>query len=138
MDFERRFVRHESSPVVIGVDFGKMADPTAICVAEVLKVPRPGLKPEYRFEVRHMERMLLSTNYLEVGQRVAEVVDSLNGRQPFQGVPYRPCSQSGGAGADASAAHPSRAPPIRVSSMGLCGDCLGPPRAPARAHATAW
>jgi hypothetical protein len=76
-DFNRTFVRHESRPVVIGVDFGKMADPTAICVVEAFKVPRPGLKPEYRFEVRHMERMPLSTNYLEVGKRVAEVVRNL-------------------------------------------------------------
>lgn len=72
--FASDFVPHTSPPITIGVDFGKQSDPTAVCVVEALKVDRPGLKPEWRFEVRHMERLPIGTNYLAVGSRVAEVV----------------------------------------------------------------
>lgn len=78
--FGRDVPRHASPPIVIGVDFGKQSDPTAICVVEALKVDRPPLRPEWHFEVRHMERLPLGTNYLAVGQRVAEVVRNIEAR----------------------------------------------------------
>ncbi|MGI8405476.1 MAG: hypothetical protein ACR2OE_12060 [Thermomicrobiales bacterium] len=74
------FVRYSSPPIVIGVDFGKQRDPTAIVVTEAIKVDRPGLRPEWRFEVRSMERVALNTDYLAVGRRIAEVVRNIEAR----------------------------------------------------------
>ena len=73
-------IQKKSPPIIIGVDFGKQADPTAIVAVEVLEVDRPGLRPEHTFEVRHMERLPIGTNYLAVGQRVAEVVRNVEAR----------------------------------------------------------
>lgn len=72
--------RRSSPPIIIGVDFGKQRDPTAIVVVEGIKVDRPGLRPAWRFEVRHMQRLVLGTDYLAVGRRIAEVVRNIEAR----------------------------------------------------------
>jgi hypothetical protein len=72
--------RHTSPPVIVGVDFGKQSDPTAVTVAEARKFDRPSLKPEWHFEIRHMERLPTGTNYLAVGQRVADIVRGIEAR----------------------------------------------------------
>lgn len=71
---------NSSPPIIIGVDFGKQVDSTAIVVTEAIKVDRPGLRPEYRFEARHLERLPLGTGYLDVGKRVAAVVLGIQAR----------------------------------------------------------
>jgi len=72
--------RRSSPPIIIGVDFGKQRDPTAVVVVEGIKVDRPGLRPEWLFETRHLERLALGTDYLAVGRRIAEVVRNIEAR----------------------------------------------------------
>lgn len=81
--------RRTSAPIIIGVDFGKLHDPTAIVVTEAIKVDRPGMKPEHRFEVRHMERLPIGTLYPAVGARIAEIVRNLETR-PVPDMMYPP------------------------------------------------
>ncbi len=72
--------RHISSPVFIGVDIGQKVDPTTIVVAEAFKNERPGRRAEYRYEVRHMERLPIGTSYPDVGKRIAEVTKGITDR----------------------------------------------------------
>jgi hypothetical protein len=74
------FARQVSPPIVVGVDIGQRVDPTTIVVVEAFKIERPGLRPEYRFEARHMERLAIGTPYPAVGMRIAEVVTTLEDR----------------------------------------------------------
>ena len=79
---------------IVGVDLGQQRDPTAICVVERGYVPagklynasywvkgrelygaREPLKLEYH--VRHLERPALGTSYVEVVERVVELLKSL-------------------------------------------------------------
>src|SRR5437764_163730 len=70
------------SAFYLGVDLGQAQDPTAIAVVE--RVDRCGdfdhvhwvhkLKREYH--LRHLERVPLGTNYLDVVERVKEVWDA--------------------------------------------------------------
>ncbi len=80
LGFVSDFVRYSSPPIIIGVDFGKQRDPTAIVVVEGIKVDRPGLRPEWLFETRHLERLALGTDYRAVGRRIAEVVRNIEAR----------------------------------------------------------
>lgn len=64
----------QSPPITIGVDVGQKVDPTAICVMEAL----PGERPrEPVFAVRLLQRLPLGTSYLDVGERLVEVVENL-------------------------------------------------------------
>ncbi len=73
-------VRQESPSIMVGVDIGQRVDPSTIVVAEALKTPRPGMKPEHRFEIRHMERLPIGTSYPDVAQRVAGIVGTIEQR----------------------------------------------------------
>ncbi|MDQ3653974.1 MAG: hypothetical protein M3457_02695 [Chloroflexota bacterium] len=81
--------RRPSPAICIGVDIGQKVDPTTIVVTEAIKVERPGRKPDYRFEVRHMERLPIGTPYPDVGTRIAEVVANLEARPvpPIMSLP---------------------------------------------------
>ena len=72
--------KRTSQPVTIGVDIGQRVDPSTICVCETFIVDRPGLRPETRFEVRHLERLPLGTGYPAVAARIAEVVAGIETR----------------------------------------------------------
>lgn len=72
--------RRSQPPIIVGLDFGKKRDFSAIVVVEALKVDRPGRRPEWRFETRHLERLPLGGDYLAVGKRVAEVVRNIEAR----------------------------------------------------------
>jgi hypothetical protein len=79
---------------IVGVDLGQQRDPTAICVVERGYVPagklynasywvkgrelygaREPVKLEYH--MRHLERLALGTSYVEVVERVVELLKSL-------------------------------------------------------------
>lgn len=67
--------------VTIGLDVGKVRDPSAIAVAEV--IPHVyGARVENTFVVRHLERVPLGTAYPHVAERVAAIVASVRRRNP--------------------------------------------------------
>src|SRR6478609_8475228 len=71
-------------PVFIGADIGQKVDPTALCVAEAVK-----LGHAYDYTVRHLERLPLGTPYPQVAQRIAAVVAAVANRPrpALQGAP---------------------------------------------------
>jgi hypothetical protein len=86
--------------VVVGVDLGKLADPTAIVVTEHVRpepVPLSPLdvmhgvrvsedRPETTFVVRHVERVALGTSYVAVASRVGEVLRGVEREVPHSPV----------------------------------------------------
>ncbi len=67
--------------ITIGVDVGKVHDPTAIAVAEVVPYVHAG-HVEDTFAVRHLERLPLGTAYPQVAERVAAIVAGVCRRTP--------------------------------------------------------
>jgi hypothetical protein len=73
---------------VVGVDPGKSADPTAICVLEHIKgvldyrsefdrhcdIIGPPQKPAERFLVRHLQRLKLGTSYVDVAAHIRDLM----------------------------------------------------------------
>lgn len=78
--FGSDFVRYSSPPIQMGVDIGQRVDPTTIVVVEAFKIERPDRKPDYQFEIRHMERLAIGTPYPAVGARIANVVATIEER----------------------------------------------------------
>jgi len=78
----------ELNPVAIGVDVGKVSDPTAIAVAEVSQTPtgrfftNRGRQPipamETQYTLRHIERLALGTSYPDVATKIADLLCSQN------------------------------------------------------------
>ena len=64
---------------VIGIDIGKMRDPTAIAVAEAER-REVGSRIETHFNVRHLERLPLGTPYPQVVERIARITDQVRAR----------------------------------------------------------
>jgi len=86
---------------IIGVDIGQQHDPTAVCVAEVIKSsaqtgwampkgdrvvePRdilPVTRAETSYTIRFLERLPLSTPYPQVAERLAEIANNLKAMKP--------------------------------------------------------
>lgn len=77
----------ERDPVCIGVDVGKVNDPTAIAVAEVSQKPtgrfytgnmtrNPIQAMETQYTLRHIERLPLGTSYPDVANYICDLLGS--------------------------------------------------------------
>ncbi len=64
-------------PIVIGIDVGKLHDPTAVAVAE-LDHAASEAKPQ--FGIRRFERLALGTSYPDVAARLVNLVDNIRTR----------------------------------------------------------
>ncbi len=76
----------EKQAYYLGLDVGKVNDPSALCVLERRLKFQPGphspAHPDYgatrlRYSVRHLERLPLGTSYPAVADRVAAIADKL-------------------------------------------------------------
>lgn len=65
--------------ITIGVDIGKMQDPTAVCVAEGEWREVEG-RTESHFVIRHLERLPLGTVYPRVADRIAQITDQVRAK----------------------------------------------------------
>ncbi len=87
--------------VIIGADIGQQHDPTAVCVAEVVKSPArtgwampkgervveprdilPVIRTETSYTIRYLERLPLGTPYPQVAERLAVIVGNLKAMGP--------------------------------------------------------
>ncbi|MBA2624797.1 MAG: hypothetical protein H0U89_04230 [Acidimicrobiia bacterium] len=64
---------------VVGLDFGKHADYTALCVVQAARASTPAGYPQTCLQVRHLERYPLGTSYSEIADRVAALMSRVGG-----------------------------------------------------------